>query len=213
MPPDGGGRDDLDDLYHAAVRLLADSGEPAAVIGEISIDQFAAVYDGEGMNEFQTPVGDIFRLASDLAVFCVTLGATIGDEIKRRFSANDFAVASMLDAVASVAADTAADRVEAHFRSRLQEQGRLPGDTKVLRYSPGYCGWHISGQGRLFDFLTPERIGVSLTETFLMRPLKSISGVLIAAPLEVHAFRNNYGFCHYCESQGCRQRIRALQAG
>jgi len=134
----------------------------------------------------------------------------IGDEIQRRFSANDFAVASMLDSVASAAADKLAELVERHFRETLDKRGRLASEGAVLRYSPGYCGWHISGQGRLFDVLEPEQIGVSLSETFLMLPLKSVSGVLIAGPATIHDFPNTYPFCSYCETQGCRSRIRSL---
>ena len=62
----------------------------------------------------------------------------------------------------------------------------------VLRYSPGYCGWHISGQRRLFAHLRPERIGITLHDSYLMEPLKSVSGVLIAGAKEIHAFADTY---------------------
>ena len=85
--------------------------------------------------------------------------------------------------------------------------------TGVLRYSPGYCGWHISGQRRLFDYLDPGQIGITLRESFLMDPLKSVSGVLIAGPREIHRFTDDYDFCDQCDTRGCRQRLRALYAG
>ena len=56
----------------------------------------------------------------------------------------------------------------------------------VLRYSPGYCGWHVSGQINLFNTLTPEKIGITLGESCLMNPLKSVSGVLVAGPPNIH---------------------------
>ena len=85
-----------------------------------------------------------------------------------------------------------------------------PEGTALLRYSPGYCGWHVSGQKRLFEFLQPQQIGITLRESFLMQPLKSISGVMIAGPIDIHRFKNDYPFCERCETEGCRERIRAL---
>ena len=210
VPVDEQAREEIEALYTSAMNLLSQVGAPAGIWSEISNADFGTVYRGEGMNEMRTPVGDIYPQATDLGLFCVTLGPKIGDEIQRRFSANDFAVASMLDSVASAAADKLAELVERHFRETLDKRGRLASEGAVLRYSPGYCGWHISGQGRLFDVLEPEQIGVSLSETFLMLPLKSVSGVLIAGPATIHDFPNTYPFCSYCETQGCRSRIRSL---
>jgi hypothetical protein len=90
--------------------------------------------------------------------------------------------------------------------------GAPPGDV-FLRYSPGYCGWDITGQRQLFQALRPEEIGITLRESCLMEPLKSISGVLVAARPEVHRFDNNYPFCSACTTQTCRSRITAIDSG
>jgi hypothetical protein len=79
-----------------------------------------------------------------------------------------------------------------------------------MRYSPGYCGWHISGQKMLFQFLRPEEIGISLLESFLMKPLKSVTGVLIAGKKTVHVFKPEFPFCSECKDHSCQQRIKAL---
>ncbi|MGD2111581.1 MAG: vitamin B12 dependent-methionine synthase activation domain-containing protein [Phycisphaerae bacterium] len=210
LPTGDAARDEIEALYGSAMDLLGRVAAPVAILADITTDEFADVYRGEGMNELRTPVGDIFSQATDLALFCVTLGPKISQEIQQRFKENDFAVASMLDSVASAAADRLADLVEDRYRASLQKRERLASDTGVLRYSPGYCGWHVSGQGKLFEVLEPEQVGVSLTETFLMQPLKSVSGVLLAGPAKMHDFANNYGFCSMCETQGCRSRIRSL---
>ncbi len=83
----------------------------------------------------------------------------------------------------------------------------------VLAYSPGYCGWDISGQRKLFEFLKPETVGISLGESCLMQPLKSVSGVFIIGPKAIHLFDNCYSFCGRCTTHNCRDRIRALDAG
>ncbi|MCX6843389.1 MAG: hypothetical protein NTX53_14035 [candidate division WOR-3 bacterium] len=89
--------------------------------------------------------------------------------------------------------------------------GRTPAGTVFLRYSPGYCGWDITGQRQLFQALRPEEIGITLRESCLMEPLKSISGVLVAARPEVHRFDNTYPFCSACTTQTCRSRIAAVE--
>jgi hypothetical protein len=82
-----------------------------------------------------------------------------------------------------------------------------------LRYSPGYCGWHVSGQRKLFDYLLPEEIGITLRESFLMQPLKSISGVVIAGRRQIFDFENTFDFCDDCSTWTCRERISAILGG
>ena len=76
------------------------------------------------------------------------------------------AVAAMLDTAATLAAENAASAVERAWQDRLGDR-----TLRVLTHSPGYCGWHISGQAPLFAQLSPETIGVRLTDSFLMKPL------------------------------------------
>ena len=203
-------KDHIEDLYNHATELLAKTVSPIGILIEISQSDFAAVYHGEGRNEDSTPVGDIFGQADHLALFVVTLGARTCTEITKRFDSNDYAIASMLDAAASIAADQAAELVERRFEKDLRKRDWSPESGGVLRYSPGYCGWHISGQKKLFEFLDPSQIGVTLRDSFLMEPLKTVSGVIIAGPREIHKFPINFGFCKQCETRSCRQRLRAL---
>jgi len=205
-------RDHIESLFNQATALLAETVSPVGITCEISQADFADVYQGDGRNEDSTPVGDIFDRADHLVLFVVTLGEGTCTEITRRFDSNDFAIASMLDAAASIAADQAAELLERRFDQDLKEREWKSEDGGVLRYSPGYCGWHISGQKKLFEFLDPGQIGVTLRDSFLMEPLKSVSGVIIAGPREIHNFPINFGFCKQCETRSCRQRLRALYA-
>ncbi|MFC2086489.1 hypothetical protein ACFLQ9_02090, partial [Bacteroidota bacterium] len=52
----------------------------------------------------------------------------------------------------------------------------------------------------------PESIGISLNNQFLMIPLKSISGVLIAGKKEIHNFDNDFSFCAQCKTFSCMGR-------
>ncbi len=210
IPPGSTVNSQVDELFSQAQSLFAESASPVGILAEISTDEFAAVYHGEGQNQPETPVGDIFGRAEQLALFVATLGARTGQEIEHRFQTNDFALGCMLDATASAAADNTADLLERLFGEMLEGRIGMDSSRGVLRYSPGYCGWHVSGQGKLFEFLQPERIGVSLRPSFLMEPLKSVSGVIIAGPREIHNFPITYRFCSQCETRTCRQRLRGL---
>jgi len=199
-------------LCEAAFDLFAERAEPVGIIQEISTSDFATVFEGEGQNEAPTPVGDIFPRADDLALYVVSVGQPISQAIAEAFSTQDFALANMLDSVASAAADKLVEVIQHRFLENLSSRGQGTPTTKVQGYSPGYCGWHISGQRRLFQSLRPECIGVSLRDSYLMEPLKSVSGVLLAGPADVHDFAMSYPFCSECETHGCRDRLRALLA-
>ena len=210
IPADRPVSGEIEGLYTAASRLLADTAAPVGLIAEITTAEFEAVYEGEGRNEPRTPVGDVLGRANQLALFAVTLGEGVCREIEERFRSNDLALGSMLDSVASASADRLSERLRDRYGDHLQQTGLATEKSGVLCYSPGYCGWHISGQKKLFEVLRPERIGITLRESFLMQPLKSVSGVVIAAPARVHDFEASYPFCSRCETRGCRERVRSL---
>jgi hypothetical protein len=203
----------IDTLCTDALDLLSQVAAPTGVMAEISRGDFEPVYGGEGLNERPSPVGDIYPSAERLALFAVTVGPDVGSEISARFASGDLALAAMLDSVASAAADKLAAVTQRRYAQWLAQTEGVPDQQYVLHYSPGYCGWHISGQRKLFDALRPERVGITLRESYLMEPLKSVSGVLIAGPREIHEFKMSYRYCKQCESRGCRERIRALRAG
>lgn len=203
----------IEGLVTAAAALFVEHVAPAGIFAEIPRETFAAVYRGEGLNAPASPVETIAERAEHLALFAVTLGQGIGDALDRLFAAEDFALAYTLDAMASVAADGAAELAEGRFETILRGRGWTTPDGAALRYSPGYCGWDVTGQRTLFAFLEPGRIGLTLTDSCLMRPLKSVSGVLIAGPRTVHRFPPSYDFCDRCETRTCRDRLVALFTG
>jgi hypothetical protein len=203
---------EIDGLCTAALDLLSEVAAPAGVLREISKPDFENVYQGEGRNEAHTPVAEIYGSAENLALFAVTLGEPVSKGIDECFRSNELALGSMLDAAASIAADHLAELAANRFLEWLLREGRAAPTTRVLGYSPGYCGWHVSGQKKLFEYLRPEQIGITLRDSFLMQPLKSVSGVLIAGSREIHSFEMAYPFCSACETRGCRARIRALRA-
>jgi hypothetical protein len=107
------------------------------------------------------------------ALFAVTLGWTIEQHIKERFSTST-ADAYILDTLASVAAESLAHQVHGDIASRAKEWGFFVGH----RYSPGYCDWSLSEQKELFTLLHPEEIGIELNDSYMMSPRKSITAIV-----------------------------------
>ena len=144
-----------------------------------------------------------------LALFAATLGGGVSREIERLSAAGAHPLAVALDAAASCMASRCADHLAAAFQRHLAAHG-APAGLRVLPYSPGYCGWPVTGQRALFARLRPERIGIRLGSGCLMRPVKSVSGVLVAALPAVHRFEPGFPYCASCRDRSCTERMRSL---
>jgi len=209
--PEGVARDErITRLTQQAISIYQNLSDPVGIMMDISKIDFEAVYHGEGRNEDETPLSNIYLSSHNLALYAVTIGEDVCMEISRLFEKNDFALGSMLDSAASEGTEMAAQVVESYYRGYLMNMGRLGPTAGIMQFSPGYCGWHITAQKKLFEFLRPGEIGIELTESFLMRPLKSISGVIIVGPKVIFEFDDVFPFCSECDTHSCRDRIRAV---
>jgi hypothetical protein len=210
IPPDADLPERTSRLIEQARELYATLAEPRGMFAEIGREEFAELYRGEGENADETPLELIFPRADRLALFAATMGGAVSNKIGELFSENDPALAFMLDSIASDRAELAAELMGRHYLDRLVCAGSALSPTGVLAYSPGYCGWHITGQRKLFDYLQPAEIGITLNDSCLMQPLKSVSGVLVAGAAAIHDFEDDFEFCGGCGTHGCRDRIAAI---
>lgn len=181
--------------------------EPRGVYATIAHDEFARVYQGAGRNSPEGPLEAIAPRAERLALFAATVGDGPSVRIRELFDRNEPALAVMLDAVASAAADRLGELIGDHL---LLNSGDGRDDQRVLAYSPGYCGWHVTGQAALFERLEPGEIGITLRPSCLMEPLKSVSGVLVGGPGPIHRFAPQWPFCQDCRDRPCRARIASV---
>ncbi len=191
-------------LIGEAVTAFADLAKPVGLSMPIDRETFDRVYRGEGSNQPDTPLDVIAPEADRLALYAVTVGDAVSLEISRLFDKHDFAVATALDAAASEGAELAAVEVERQYAEDFATD-------VTMAFSPGYCGWHVSAQKELFEVLKPESIGIALTPSCLMEPLKSVSGVILAGAKEIFEFEDSFPFCDACVDRNCRGRIAALR--
>lgn len=183
---------------------------PRGLLRPISREEFADVFEGEGGNDPAAPLADIYRDAESLALFVATVGAEISHFSDACFAADDQVLALLVDTVASLAADETAACLEREFGAAAGEFSSNQESLLALRYSPGYCGWHVSGQHKLFAACDPAVIGLTLRDSALMNPLKSVSGVIVAGPPESHRYRPDFEFCSCCKTRSCLDRMPQL---
>jgi hypothetical protein len=195
--------------------LLADAfaeydarAEPRAIATELSRAELEEVLDGFDLPLGETVIGRIYPKGAAFALFVATLGRPLAERIRELFAVNDPARGWMLDAVASSGADRLSTLLCARLEAELADRGHT--SPRVLPYSPGYCGWTVRGQKRLFARLRPEEIGVTLNDSCLMTPIKSVSGVLVAGDREIHRFRPDFDFCEECKTHACRARMASV---
>lgn len=197
-------------LADEALAAYSELAKPIAIIREISHQDYEPILAGNGQNEPTIPLSTIWSRAEGLALYALTIGAGISKKIEDLFSVRDFALAAMLDTTASAAAEHAVEYLEGLLTDKLGEDNKS--GQAVLAYAPGYCGWHISAQKKLFAYLDPGRIGIQLNDSCLMTPLKSTSGVLLTGAPEIHVFPNNFPFCDKCDTLSCRTRIARIMS-
>ena len=105
------------------------------------------------------------------AVLVCTLGAEF-DLWVRREQARDMSRAVMLDALGSAYVEAGCDAAEDEIRARF------PGMHLTDRFSPGYGDFPLDAQPALTAFAGAHRIGVTVTDSLLMNPQKSVTAVV-----------------------------------
>ncbi len=196
----------LRELLDGAAARAAAGVDARGILRRVTAGEFAEVHAGEGKNAPDSPLEMVYPRADALALFVATIGDRLEKEIAGLFGEDDPALGCVLDAYASSAMNRTVDAIADRF------SGALDGErVRVLPYSPGYCGWHVSGQRALFDSIRPDEIGVTLGASGLMAPLKSVSGVLVAGDASVHRFRPDYPFCEECETHECIPRMASVR--
>ena len=101
-----------------------------------------------------------------------TLGARF-ETLLRAEQARDMSQAVILDACGSAWVEAGCDQVEQELASRL------PNRYRTDRFSPGYGDLPLSLQPKICAALdTQRRLGLHVTESFLMNPSKSVTAII-----------------------------------
>ncbi len=132
------------------------------------------------------------------ALFVCTSGVDYEAYQQRLKTTGDMVRVFIADALGSIIAEKCADQMEQHLQASIDKLQWH----HTNRFSPGYCGWHVSQQQLLFPLFEGHTCGVRLTDSSLMVPIKSVSGI-IGLGKEVR--RLDYT-CGLCDFQKCYKR-------
>lgn len=138
----------------------------------------------------------------DKSEFCALYACTAGAEITRLASElnqkGQAVDAYIVDSLGSIIVERAMDIIQGRLKSIMNEKGLLI----TNRYSPGYCDWDIKEQKKLFGLLPDEFCGINLTDSMLMQPIKSVSGIIgIGKEVTYDQYT-----CNYCKDINCPYR-------
>ena len=140
---------------------------------------------------------------SEAYALFVCTGGTAFEAYQQQLKAQgDMLRVFIADALGSVIAEKCADQMEAALQQSIDKLGWR----HTNRFSPGYCGWHVSQQQLLFPLFEGHTCGVQLTVSSLMVPLKSVSGII---GLGQKVRKLDYT-CGLCDFQQCYKRKSKL---
>lgn len=143
-------------------------------------------------------IGHHLQEAREVAVFAATLGPEFDRWSEAFFRQSDPFQGYLSNMIGSILAESVVDWLE----SCLQVELDFDDLYRSKRLSPGYCQWDVAEQQKLFALLPPQFCGITLNDSSLMSPIKSVSGIIGIGP---SLKRQDYG-CGRCDRHDCVMR-------
>ncbi len=188
-----------------AIELGSSLLHPAVLFEQYPVKRFTherlelvAPTPGNGKPQLTGPlIAKHLARAQDVVVMVCTIGNELDDCVSSLFK-KDALMAVAVDGVGSAAVEMLAIQAANHF----EIQALAHGQKSSMPLNPGMVGWPVEeGQVQIFTLLDSDSIQVSLTESCMMTPNKSLSMVLGLGD-EMSATGSS---CDYCSLKGvCR---------
>lgn len=135
-----------------------------------------------------------------VTLMCVTLSDAV-DKLIRRLQLMDMALSVITDSLANAAVEQACDIVEAEITNRHNDM------FSTWRFSVGYGDFSIEAQRRIIETLDAnKRIGVSVSESFMLTPLKTVTAVIGHSYKEIDRGRVGCVTCNLKDTCNFRKR-------
>lgn len=151
---------------------------------------------GEYLFETGAVITRLLERSTLFAVFAATAGQEFEQILQTNKTSDDMLTAYLLD----IAGTLLVEKVGDYMEKQLEMQ--FPQLLHTNRFSPGYCGWRLTEQNKIFNLLGQKPCGISLSDVCLMTPIKSISGIIgIGSSVQTGQYA-----CRYCEMETCYKR-------
>lgn len=196
--------------YHATLPDSQTEAETQAVINEVRQWLMArfCYFVVSHLPDFNMGriIQNQLRGSEAYALFVCTAGTQFESFQQQMMREGDMVRVFIADALGSVIAEKTADCMERHLQESIDKLHWH----HTNRFSPGYCGWHVSQQQYLFPLFEGHTCGISLTDSSLMVPIKSVSGV-IGLGKDVRHLDYTCGLCDFDKCYKRRQRRKICE--
>jgi hypothetical protein len=154
------------------------------------------------------PLAAVIAGSSELVVAVCTIGPELGARAQEHQRNHDMLRGLLLDSLGT----WAVDKVRQEVCCRLEDEAAAAGLHASTSLSPGESEWGMQDQAVLFSLLDASAIGVTLSESLIMTPLKSLS--LIMGRGAGQLGREGESHCDYCTAKDrCAYRGRRSAGG
>ena len=148
-------------------------------------------------------LGKNLRGCDKIVLFGATLGIGV-DQLLSRTSKTDMAKTVVLQACAAALLEEYCDECQERIRQEMESEGRY----LRPRFIPGYGDFPIECERDMVRMLDcAKSIGLTLTESCMMAPSKSVTAVIGAGRAAVRCHRQG---CESCEKLDCIYRRDTL---
>ncbi len=191
--------DDLMNLIRECERELDEAATPRCIWREypLKIND-----DSIDMSVLRTDSKDLARNLKDcrsVVLFAATLGSGV-DLLLNRYSLLKVSRCVVLQAAASAMLETWCDEQNASIRREYEEKGLY----LRPRFSPGYGDFSLECQKGISEALQlSKRIGITLTDSLLMVPSKSVTAVIGVSDIRAGCVPEG---CEACGRTDCAYR-------
>lgn len=122
---------------------------------------------------FGKKIASLINECDYVSLLLTTIGSALPDRATE-IQKGEPTDAYYLEHVGGWMADYLADRVD----ERIERECAKHGYKRTMRYSPGYGDWTLEAQPDLLRLVEAEKVGVTLTDTLIMIPRKSVSAAI-----------------------------------
>jgi hypothetical protein len=137
-------------------------------------------------------LGAVVGGASELMIAVCTIGPVISERVRELQRGRQMLRGILLDSLGSWAVEV----LRQQLCRRLEAEAAAAGQHLSTCMSPGDSGWSLQDQRTIFTLVDAARIGVSLSPSLVMLPLKSLSLVMGRGSVPMgHEGGSNCDFC------------------
>ncbi len=174
-------KSEISPSVQALIDEMMDEGvilsEPQAIVDDYQIDSFTEdevlLVDTDFTLRSRSLV-DHLKDCYKVSVIICTIGPGCQEKIAEFLAAKEISNAATLDAVSSESVEAFTESVNVLVNKNAEAEGA----TTVMRFSTGYGDWSVAEQRRIIDALQGGQIGVSVTDSALMLPEKTVSACI-----------------------------------